>query len=463
MKRIKRNIKTATNLDAIKAMRRGNREAEQELLGPGFHAHNWIQKSKKTYTRKMKHKIFFALWMVLTLGAHAQGFLSVQTVGVLPTNTAEENSRNLQAAIDKMSALGGVLYVEPAEGGYPMQGGIVLKRNVTLLGAHGPTGRGTALPDRSGPTGSLFVITDRQQPFLTVESATQVRGIQFYYPEQAWQDPNGIIAYPTTIRMAPGQYVQGVTLSCLTFYGEYMAMDFRAQAPNICEQILFEHCYGYPLSGQFIAIDRCYDVPRILHCHINPANMREFGRSFKREVIDSVVRQKTYSYWIDHTDNAQLMDLFTFGVYGGIYLGSETYGQMTNFNFDCVGVGIHKVGSQWTNRNWQIAQGSIIANVGERLEDVHPILIEGKGHTSLSNVESFSGGNPALTTLGASWDYITVRGEASVTMTGCRMHGYKADTPIHVSPEAELQTFGCEECPLPPTPPEAKRGKWTTR
>lgn len=444
-------------------MRRGNREAEQELLGPGFHAHDWIQKSKKTYTRKMKHKIFFALWMVLTLGAHAQGFLSVQTVGVLPSNTAEENSRNLQAAIDKMSALGGVLYVEPAEGGYPMQGGIVLKRNVSLIGAHGPTGRGTALPDRSGPTGSLFVITDRQQPFLTVESATQVRGIQFYYPEQTWQDPNAIIPYPTTIRMAPGQYVQGVTLSCLTFNGEYMAMDFRAQAPNICEQILFEHCYGYPLSGQFIAIDRCYDVPRILHCHINPANMREFGRSFKREVIDSVVRQKTYSYWIDHTDNAQLMDLFTFGVYGGIYLGSETYGQMTNFNFDCVGVGIHKLGGQWTNRNWQIAQGSIIANVGERLEDVHPILIEGKGHTSLSNVESFSGGNPALTTLGASWDYITVRGEASVTMTGCRMHGYKADTPIHVSPEAELQTFGCEECPLPPTPPEAKRGKWTTR
>lgn len=449
-------------------MRRGNREAEQELLGPGFHSHNWIQKSKKTYTRKMKHKTnryfsLLALWLLMTMAAYAQGFISVQAVGVLPGNTAEENSRNLQAAIDKMSALGGVLYVEPAEGGYPMQGGIVLKRNVTLLGAHGPTGRGTALPDRSGPTGSLFVITDRQQPFLTVESATQVRGIQFYYPEQAWQDPNAIIAYPTTIRMAPGQYVQGVTLSCLTFYGEYMAMDFRAQAPNICEQILFEHCYGYPLSGQFIAIDRCYDVPRILHCHINPANMREFGRSFKREVIDSVVRQKTYSYWIDHTDNAQLMDLFTFGVYGGIYLGSETYGQMTNFNFDCVGVGIHKLGSQWTNRNWQIAQGSIIANVGERLEDVHPILIEGKGHTSLSNVESFSGGNPALTTLGASWDYITVRGEASVTMTGCRMHGYKADTPIHVSPEAELHTFGCEECPLPPTPPEAKRGKWTTR
>ena len=391
----------------------------------------------------IRTKLLFALGLLMTLAVHAQGFLSIQAVGVLPGNTAEENSRNLQAAIDKMSALGGVLYVEPTEGGYPMQGGIILRRNVTLQGAHGPTGRGTALPDRSGPTGSLFVIKDREQPFLTVESATQVRGIQFYYPEQTWNDPSSIIAYPPTIRMSPDEAVQGVTLSCLTFYGEYMAMDFRAVAPHICEQILFEHCYGYPLSGQFIAIDRCYDVPRILHCHINPANMREFRRTFMPAVIDSVVRRKTYTYWIDHTDNAQLMDLFTFGVYGGIYLGSETYGQLTNFNFDCVGVGIHKLGSQWTNRNWQIAQGSIIANVGERLEDVHPILIEGKGHTSLSNVESFSGGNPALTTLGASWDYITVNGSATITLTGCRMQGYKADSPIHVSPEAQLHAIGC--------------------
>ena len=395
----------------------------------------------KVYSLSRFMAIF--VWQFVLLATHAQGFLSVQAVGVLSGNTAEENKRHLQEAIDKMSPLGGVLYVEPVRGGYPMQGGIVLRRNVTLLGAHGPTGRGTALPDRSGPTGSLFVITDRECPFLTVESATQVKGIQFYYPEQAWNDESSIIAYPPTICMSPNEAVQGVTLSCLTFYGEYMAMDFRAKAPHICEQILFEHCYGYPLSGQFIAIDRCYDVPRILHCHVNPANMREFRRTFSRQVIDSVVRRKTFTYWIDHTDNAQLMDLFTFGVYGGIYLGSETYGQMTNFNFDCVCIGIHKIGSQWINRNWQIAQGSIIANVGERLEDVHPILIEGKGHTSLSNVESFSGGTAALTTLGASWDYITVNGSATVTLSGCRMQGYKADSPIHVSPDAQLHVIGC--------------------
>ena len=167
-------------------------------------------------------------------------------------------------------------------------------------------------------------------------------------------------------------------------------------------------------------------------------------RSFRKfKFIDDVVAKKTYTYWIDHTDNAQLIDLFTFGAYGGIYLGSETYGQLTNFNFDCVGIGIHKLGSNWFNRNWQIAQGSIIANVGDRLEDIHPILIEGKGNTSITNVEAFSGDNGALTTLAASWDYITVRDEATVTLIGCRMQGYKADTHLHVSPNASLRAIAC--------------------
>lgn len=391
----------------------------------------------------MKRILIYILFSILIFAAQAQGWVSVQSVGVLPSNSAEVNRQNLQQAIDRMSPLGGVLYVEPTEGGYPMEGGIVLKRNVTLLGAHGPTGRGTALPDRSGPTGSLFVIRDREKPFLTVESATQVRGIQFYYPEQAWQDGNSIIPYPPTIRAAQDQRVLGVTLSCLSFYGEYMAMDFRAKAPYYVEQTLFEHCYGYPLSGEFIAINRCYDVPRILHCHVNPANMREFKREFKPSVIDAVVRKKAYSYHIDYTDNAVLMDLFCFGNYGGIYLGKESYGQLTNFNFDCVCIGIHKTGSNWKNRNWQIAQGSIIANVGERQEDVHPILVEGIGHTSISNVECFSGPNPVLTTLGASWDFITVRDGATVFLSGCRMQGYKADSPINITEGAQIRAVGC--------------------
>ena len=56
MKKKKQKVAKATMMDAIKAMRRGNREAQQELLGPGFHSFNRLHKSKKTYTRKTKHK-----------------------------------------------------------------------------------------------------------------------------------------------------------------------------------------------------------------------------------------------------------------------------------------------------------------------------------------------------------------------------------------------------------------------
>ena len=56
MKKFKKNFLKPSTLDAIKAMRRGGREAEQELLGPGFHSHNRVHKSDKIYTRKKKHK-----------------------------------------------------------------------------------------------------------------------------------------------------------------------------------------------------------------------------------------------------------------------------------------------------------------------------------------------------------------------------------------------------------------------
>ena len=56
MKKVKRKILRPMNLDALKAMRRGGREAEMELLGPGFHSHSRVHKSDKIYSRKKKHK-----------------------------------------------------------------------------------------------------------------------------------------------------------------------------------------------------------------------------------------------------------------------------------------------------------------------------------------------------------------------------------------------------------------------
>ena len=56
MKKIRMKILQSMTLDAIKAMRRGSREAEMEMLGPGFHSHDRVHKSDKVYSRKIKHK-----------------------------------------------------------------------------------------------------------------------------------------------------------------------------------------------------------------------------------------------------------------------------------------------------------------------------------------------------------------------------------------------------------------------
>lgn len=374
------------------------------------------------------------------------GARNLRDFGFEATQGAEANRDALQRAIDWASPRGAALWLEPSEEPYAVAGGVVLRQNVSLIGAHGPVGRGTRHPTRPQPVGSVFRIEDEKSVFLTVEGATQVRGIQFWYPRQTLDDPARVIAYPPTIQGAKQRGPQGVTLSCLTFYGEYLAMDFNATRESPCEQILIEHCYGYPLGGEFIRIDYCYDIPRILHCHVNPANLRYFRGGFSRKVIDSVVARGTFTFAIHHTDNAVLMDLFTFGAYGGVRLGPATYGQLTSFNLDCVTVGIHKSGDGTFNRNWQIAQGSIIANTGARVEDIHPIILEGEGHTALSQVEAFSGGNGALTTLNRSQDFLLVRGDRRLTATlsGCRMRNYAAADPITVqNPRARIQLVGC--------------------
>jgi hypothetical protein len=367
-------------------------------------------------------------------GADYSQLFSIQEFGVLPDNSAETNKTNLQKAIDWAAEIGAALYVTPVENGYPVDGGLVLKKNVSLFGAHGPTGRGTVNSKGNGPTGSLFVITDKSNPFITVESATRIEGIQFYYPDQTFNNGSEIIEYPATIQMSSSSDVHNVTLRDLTFYGEYFAMDFCSSGTHVSGQLLFENCYGYPLSGKFIAIDKCDDTPRILHCHVNPANMREFGRGFNSSVIDAVALKKTYTYSVDNVKDAVLMDVFTFGTYGGVELGANSSGQLTSFNFDCVNRGIYRNGSD-EKLTWMITQGSIIANVGDRIENVHAIMLEGSGITSLVGVELFSGNNGALTNLGGAWDFLYVGGSNPLTavLTSCRMYGYESEEPFTIN------------------------------
>ncbi len=393
--------------------------------------------------------LLFLLFILGSCTSKEAKFKSIQDFGVKPYNSATINKYNLQKAIDWASERGAALYIEPTSEPYPIDGGIILKKNVSLIGVNGPVPGGTCHPTEKHPVGSVFKITDKENPFITVESATQIKGIQFWYPEQTLDDPSKIIEYPPTIRNSKDKPIVGVTLSCLSFFGEYMAMDFNATRENSIALVVFEQCYGYPYSGEFIRIKHCYDIPRILHCHVNPALQSQFRGCSSPHIVDAVVAKKSFCYSIDYTDNAQVMDIFCFGIYGGIMLGGETYGQLTNFNFDCVAVGIHKFGSQNVNRNWQIAQGSIIANTGEKsVKDIHPVIIEGEGHTALSNVEIFSGQNLALTCIPElqSGDYMLVKGDKrlTVTMTGCRMTKYFAENPVtNENKKALIQAIGC--------------------
>ncbi len=415
----------------------------KEILAQGLHSMR---------DAGMHLRMWIILWGTMLAGSlcvaveNAGESRSIRDFGVSSTNSASINTTALQRAIDWASPRGAALFVDPTDEPYPMAGGVVLKMNVSLVGVHGPVGRGTRHPERPQPVGSVFRIEDMEKPFITVEGATQLRGLQFWYPGQTLTDPARIIRYPATIQVSQERSAQGVTLSCLTFYGEYLAMDFNAPRRRPCEQILIEHCYGYPLGGEFVRIDYCYDVPRILHCHVNPANQRYFHGGYSKSVIDGVVAAGTFTYAINHTDNAVLMDLFTFGVHGGVYLGPATYGQLTSFNFDCVTVGIQKLGDGSFNRNWQIAQGSIIANTGARVDEIHPIMVEGQGHTAIANVEAFSGGNPALSTLNQSQDFLCVRGQErlTVSLVGCRMRNYAAEAPITLlNPNATVRAVAC--------------------
>lgn len=371
---------------------------------------------------------------------------NIREFNVLPKNDGKTNARNLQKAIDWASQYGAALWVEPSDESYALASGLILKKNVSIIGVHGPVPRATAHATKNAPVGSVFKVEDAEKPLFIVESATQIKGIQFWYAHQELINPDKIIRYPPSIQVSKTSSTEGVTLSNLTFYGEYIAMDFNADEKFPCELILIEHCYGYPLSGEFIRIDYCYDIPRILHCHVNPSIMRQMKVGFSKAVVDAVIKNKTYAYTINNTDNAQLIDIFTFATWGGIHLGSESYGQLTNFNLDCVVVGIFKNGNNTKNRNWQISQGSIIANAGTVVEDIHPIIIEGKGHTAITNLEAFSGDNGALTNVKQSYDFMEIRGseKLTVSLVGCRMRNYKADHPITIkNAAATIQAVAC--------------------
>src|SRR3546814_13590086 len=104
--------------------------------------------------------LLLILFAAFTLPAAQAQMKSIQDFGVLPTNEASVNARNLQKAIDWATSRGATLYVEPAEITYPIDGGIILKKNVSLVGANGPTQRAPRHPEAKRPARRMFAIRE---------------------------------------------------------------------------------------------------------------------------------------------------------------------------------------------------------------------------------------------------------------------------------------------------------------
>ena len=103
----------------------------------------------------MKTNLIFVLVLILGITRlNAAELMSIQKFDVKPGNSAAVNKINLQKAIDWASASGAALYVEPSEEPYLIDGGLVLKKNVSLVGVHGPTHRGTVHATKKQPVGN---------------------------------------------------------------------------------------------------------------------------------------------------------------------------------------------------------------------------------------------------------------------------------------------------------------------
>jgi len=344
--------------------------------------------------------------------------ISVQERGVLPSNTAEQNKKALQNAINEAAKTGANLYVTPCDGGYKCSAGILLKKGVSLVGAQTP--------------GSSFVITDTDQPFITVESNTGIQGIQFYYSQQSWNKASELKEYKPTIQMDSDQDVSAVTLRQLSFYGEWEAMNFVPKGDAICELILVQDCHGYSLGGKFITIDKCNDTPRILQCSVDPTVYD--GKTFSKEVIAKVISRKAYAVSISNSLNAVIEGLEVVGNYGGLYMGAASDGSLTNFTFKHVTVGACHEGSDSSVNAWEIAQGSVVANAGAAVADAHSFVVKGMGRTSITDVNATSRTSEIVETLSGSNDFILFDGEKalSVSVYSCKMSGYQAADPFNV-------------------------------
>lgn len=265
-------------------------------------------------------------------------WISFESVGVLSSNTAAQNTTALQTALDAVSGTGQrrTFY---GEGQYALNGPVSIPSDITILG------NSTGL--KGSPNTARFIITDTANPVFKMNSRTTIDGWVFDYPNQpltTTTPSTSLITYPATIVQDDAFNEQLVVRNC-TFVGASKCISFGGATGN--QDIHIENVYGYPMLGRMVAIERCFDIPYISKVHVNPGAGKSYrtldgtsGLPTSEEVIDYTITNASAeaTILINATDEFVLSQCFAFGVRTAFQF-TDSYGSCTQCNADIVQTG----------------------------------------------------------------------------------------------------------------------------
>jgi len=188
--------------------------------------------------------------------AGLEGVFSVKDFGAAGDGKADD-TRAIQAAIDKSAETGGRVYIPP--GRYLVSGSLTVKPGVAVVGA-------AVAPLYIKPLiGSAVLATGGRDnadgpALFELGDSSAVQGLTVYYPDQK---PDDIRPYPWTFHLQGGDNtVENVTL-INSFNGIRVGPE-----PNVRHRI--RSVYGCTLR-RGIYVDNCTDIGRVenvqLHCH----------------------------------------------------------------------------------------------------------------------------------------------------------------------------------------------------
>ncbi len=183
-----------------------------------------------------------------------EAIVSVLHYGAVADGRTDDTAA-FQKGFDALRETGGTLYV-PA-GYYLLRGNLRVPTGVELRGV-------SESMHHTNGVGSMILIEaghgrEEDAPFLTMEAASGLFGLTFWYPEQ---DYNAVVPYPWAVRVEG----QDVYIRNVTFGNAYKGIDMMSCD---CGGHYLDHVCGCFLS-RGIAIGGSTKRSWVLNCHYNP-------------------------------------------------------------------------------------------------------------------------------------------------------------------------------------------------